>query len=1090
MKRMSVFMLSLWALVAIAAGAQQVPKVVGTISEKNIVTRFGPDANDFYGFQSYWRAANIDASQSSFENLVLRMRVYIDNLDRPGNLSFINDAGFAMIEFGNEMTPTDSYVQWGIKNLPTPLQHGWTELYLPLTSGDRKSAFDLTKPLNWFRFCFARIPGEPDALQIRLRDIEVIDTSVLVDPPSDEEEVWETDFLVADIDYAMNMPLALNTTFAVGRPIVPAIDASAHNPQQLYLAFDANITERSPGDIFVLSRVSGQIELTSTTGPDQKEMLWGIGSVDWKAGAHSYALPFATAGNSGGRLELDHISFIRFYAVNVPGDYAGRIQMEVSNVRIVDYTNQTKLPALFGDGMMFQQNRPIKVWGTAVAGKTVTVAFFRGDTRLDAQEVVVPESGQWEVAFAGLAASYDRYRLEVLEGETLIQSVDDVLIGEVWLSSGQSNMALNVAGTIDGQALMAAADNDNIRFFLEPTANVAPWVPNTDIQGAYWGSAADGMQLGKVSAVAYAMAARLQDTLGIPVGIVNSAVGSSVIEAWLPAADIDTDPELVLAMKRLGLYLDQEFYPDGTNQMSSYYNLKIHPLRGYAVRGMIWYQGESNSGRPQLYARQLDLLRRSYGRFFGFTADDMPLIFCHVCPWIQTLENPQYLGPLAEAMTDGWAMAPAHTAMLPLYDTDISYVGNVVIHPTNKTPVGQRFATAALALVYNGGGEYTAPVFHSLTSRGDTLVAKFTHVGDGLQTVTGIDEVRGFAVCDATGVYVGAKARIISADEVAVWNERVKAPQQLTYAWATYNVTSNLSNSVAIPAAPFRSDRTADGVRYFNPQDWTYAEGPIWGVDASDGVSFLPAWTGSDNTVLTFVDNRKSEGRSSLEVAYTAGDAGSAYVAPVFSHKTVVPQLANFNTLTFDVLNTDPRPKNISLVLQRGSTLYRAAFVGYEDSDAPELSVTLAPNQMFQPLTFLLKSLWTEAGEEVANAAAVLSNVEELRIVVSDTEDGALYIDNVWFGLSTEKQAGTAIRRPSPDNLFRVVATPDALTVFSERGEALHRMEVFDLQGKTLYTRSGLGATAHTVGLGGSERCYIVKIATASGVSAQKVVVR
>jgi sialate O-acetylesterase len=1091
MKKLKFTLPLLLLLCATTVGAQQVPKVVGTITEKNIVNRFGPDGNDYYGFQSYWRNVNIDASGSQFENLVLKMRVYIDNLDNPGDISFIRDAGFAMIELGNEQTPTDTYVQWSIKALPTPLEHGWTEVYLPLTTGDKKANFDLMKPINWFRFCFARIPGEPDALQIRLRDVQLIDTSMLIDPPDDENDEWNTDYHVADIPYTLDKPLALNTTFAVGQQIVPPVDASAHNPQQLYLMFDADITEQTPGDLFILSRVSGQIELTSTTGPDQKEMLWGIGSVDWKAGEHTYALPFATSGNSGGNLELDHISFIRFYAVNVPADYTGRIQMRVANVKIVDFTNQTKLPALFGNKMMFQQNKPIKIWGTAVAGKILTVDFYKSDAKIDSKNVTVPESGRWEATFDAQTAGFDKYRIEVLEGATPIQTVEDILIGEVWLSSGQSNMALNVAGTIDGQELMTNADNDNIRFFLEPTANIAPWTPNTDIQGAYWGSADDGMQLGKVSAVAFAMAAKLQQQLNIPIGIINTAVGGSVIEAWLPVRDIDTDPELMLEMKRLGLYLDEDFYPDGTNQMSSFYNLKIHPLSGYNICGMIWYQGESNSQRAHIYARQLDLLKKSYERLFGFTDNNMPFIFCQLCPWVQSLENPQNLTSIAEAMYDAWAMNRDDMAMLPLYDTDMTYVGNVVIHPTNKTPVGQRFATAALNMVYNRSGEYTAPVFDSFRTLGDTLIVKFTHVGDGLKTVTGIDDVRGFAVCNENNVYAGAKARIISADEVAVWNERVKNPLQMTYAWASYNVTSNLANSVDIPAAPFRSDRLSADVKHYNPQDWSYADGDIWGVDASDNVDFLPAWTTSDNATTTYDESLKSEGKASLKVDYTLSEAGVASVEPVLTHKTVVLQPADFNTISFDILNPDDREKEISLLLKSETATCKAVFIGYEDTEARTTSVTIGKTAGFHTLTFLLKDLITESGEAVTDPDEVLNNLINLQPTVGDNTDGVIYIDNVLFGFSTEKQpVTTAVAAPVNEHAVRIVTSKDALIITSDANDVLNRIDVFDLQGKTIYSKAGIDRPEHSVEmklLSGNHLC-IVKVRTANLVSAKKII--
>ncbi|MDR1122088.1 MAG: T9SS type A sorting domain-containing protein [Dysgonamonadaceae bacterium] len=1096
MKRIKIILSSLLLLCSISAiSAEQIEKIVGTVAKRAQVNRFGPDASDFYGFQTYWRDLNIDASQSDFNNLVLKMRVYIENFDHPGDISFIQQAGFAMIELANDMQPVDTYVQWGIKNLN--LQDGWTDLYLPLTTGDRKANFDLSKPLNWFRFGFAHIPGEPDALQIRLMDVQLVDKSILVNPPDDGDPEWNTDYHVADVPYSMNNPLANGVTFSVGQGFTQnPIDASAHNPKQLHLMFDADVTEQTPGDIFVLSRVSGQIELTSTGGPDQKEMLWSIGSVDWKAGLHTYALPFSTAGKTNGDIDLSNINFIRFYAVNVPTDYTGRITVKVSGVKIVDFTNQTKLPALFGDRMMFQQNKPVNIWGSAVAGKEITVDFYKGDTKIDSKSAVTPESGKWEVTFGAQAASYDLYRFEVKEGETLIQSVNDILFGEVWLSSGQSNMALSVAGTIDGQSLMANANNDYIRFFLEPTATTAPYIPNTDIQGAYWGSGNDGMQVGKVSAVAYSMAVKLQEELNIPVGIINTAVGSSVIEAWMPAEDIENDPALRLDMNRLGLYFDEAFYPEGTNQMSSYYNLKVHPLLGYGITGMIWYQGESNSPRPQLYARELDLLKKSYERIFGFTNNDMPLIYCQVAPWVQSLENPHYLAPLAEAFYDGWAMHPETMALLPIYDTDLTYVGNGVIHPTNKTPIGKRFADAALNLVYNGGGEYTAPVFKEMTVSGDKIIVTFSHVGDGLKSTNDIEQIRGFAICGEDSVFVGAKARILSATEVEVWNERVKNPKQVTYAWATFNVTSNLANSVNIPAAPFRSDRNA-GYTFYNPQDWTFADGNIWGVSAGTGtdeiVGFLPAWTQSaNNATLSYDETLKSEGKASLKVAYTLSAAGNAVVEPVLTHKTVVSQLANFNTLSFDVLNPDDREKSIELLLKAADgKIYRATFVGYEGDNTQETTAIIGKTSVFRTLTFDIKTLKNQQNVTVPanNTASILQTITAIQFTVADNAAGTVYLDNVIFGFSTDQMSPLSIAKTVGELPFDVRYSNRRLHVKTDAGNPIREVSLIDMQGRIIYVKDNIDLSEYSFRTASEAGVFIARIQSEKFTAAKKIIV-
>lgn len=992
-----------------AMGADKIEKVVGTIVEKAQVKRNGPDNNNYYGFQTYYRDLKIDASQSQFENLVLKMRVYIDNLDNPGDISSLQNAGNAMIELANNQTPVDTYVQWNVKTLN--LKHGWNDLYLPLTTGDRKINFDLSKPLNWFRIFFARIVGEPDALEIRLVNVQLVDKSQLVDPSIIDPDDWNTEYNVADIDYTMEGELSKDKSFAVGKSFVP-IDASKHNPKQLYLMMDIDIKEATPGDIAILNRVSGQVELTSGNKADVNEMQWGIGALDWKAGQKTYLLAFSNAGETGGKIDLSNINFMRIYAVNVPADFAGKLNIKVSNVKIVDLTEQTKLPTLFGDRMMFQQNKPINIWGYSVAGKDITVKLYKNDNLIETKDVKTPGSGKWMVTIDAKAGSFDKYKFEVLEGVKVIQTVNDILIGEVWLSCGQSNMALNVAGTIDGTTLMENARNDNIRFFLEPTypssgnsTGPQPYRPETDIPGAYWGSGNNGIQVGKLSAVAYSMAIELQQKLNVPIGILNTAVGGSVIEAWIPREEIESDQDLILKLKRKSLYYDEDWWVDDASTITVLYNQKIAPLQGYNIKGMIWYQGESNSTRPEIYAVELDLLKKGVERLFNFSGNDMPFIFSHVAPWATELGNPHALAALAEAMSDAWMKNSNSMAMLPIYDTDLTYVGNVPIHPTNKTPVGKRFATAVMNMVYNKSGEYTAPVFKSMTISENKIVVKFDHVGEGLKTTNGLGDIRGFAICGEDGVYVNANAKIVSANEVEIWSNYLENPKQITYAFATYNILSNLCNSVGIPAAPFRTSRITEGQKYFNPQDWMYADADIWGVDAGEVVGYMDAWNkapikGEKNIELSYDETKKKEGKASLKVAYNASSEGVIGVGPVLSHKTVVSQLANFNIITADVLNADARNKNFELLLaDNNSKIYKVAIADPANANNEATVYAIGQKTKFSTISFNLKKLIDDQGNAVSNASDILNNIKSIQFTVNDKNSGSFYIDNITFGM-------------------------------------------------------------------------------------------
>lgn len=193
-------------------------------------------------------------------------------------------------------------------------------------------------------------------------------------------------------------------------------------------------------------------------------------------------------------------------------------------------------------------------------------------------------------------------------------------------------MALSVSATQQKDELMNSADNDNIRFLYMPTypysgtgTGEMPIKPTKDIAGAYWGHGNNGVQVGSVSAVAYIAIKDLQGKLGIPVGFLYTPIGGSVIEAWIPRAELEENTELVNTLTRRGLYYDEDFWVDNSTTVTALYNQKVGPLEGFNVAGVMWYQGESNSDRPELYADELTTMKRGWERTFNFEEGTMPL---------------------------------------------------------------------------------------------------------------------------------------------------------------------------------------------------------------------------------------------------------------------------------------------------------------------------------------------------------------------------------------------------------------------------------------------------------------------------------
>ncbi|GAB6011447.1 sialate O-acetylesterase [Viscerimonas tarda] len=1085
--------------------AELEPKVVGSIVERAQVNQF--TSGNYWGYQYYSTAIRFDLSASDINNLALKMSVYVENFDNPTDLTPITSAGFDQIEFASDYNITGSvkYLVWKIKALN--LQPGWQDITLPFPTGNN-AGIDLSK-INFFRFCLAQIFANPGAFQIRIKDVKVVDLSQMIEPSVTPPVEWETDHLVSDVPFTMEGTYSAGG-FAVGKKLEPAIDASKHNPAKLALQMDIDVDDLdTPGDISILSKITGQVELTSGGGPDQQELSWGITSLNWKPGKSTYTLYLSSASASSVAgsppFNPGNINYIRLYGNGAAfASYTGHLKIKVDNVKIIDLTNETKLPTLFSDGMIFQQNKDINVWGYSQAGKPIKVEFYKNDIKIDEKETVTAESGKWTTTFAPLAGSYDKYKLVVLEDGVLKQTVNDILIGEVWLAAGQSNMAYGVSGTPDAAEVIAAANNNNIRFFLEPTwptsSTVMPYEPVNDIPGAYWGAGDDPAQVGKFSAVAYHMALNLQPELKVPIGIINAAIGGSVIEAWLPREEVEADANLVFQLKRKGLYFNEEWWADGGTTLTCIYNQKVAPLAGYNIKGTIWYQGESNSGRADIYGLELDAMQRGYERLFGFTNNDMPFIFSQVCPWLTDLANPQFLGYLAETMTDAWKLHESNTAMLPLYDLDLTYDTDP-IHPINKTPVGKRFAVAAKNLVYGDGQkEYTAPVFESLSVADNKVTVKFSHVGDGLQGIDGATDIHGFAISRSDGVYVNAKAKIVSKDEVEVWNDRITDPVNVTYAFATFNTNSNLANSTGIPASPFRTNKAATGQKYFNAQDWTYADADVWGGynnGTKDVIGFMETWkkgtvSGQTATVKCSYDEaNKTEGKASLKVDYTPDKLGIASVTPVLTNLTVLKQFDNFKTISVDILNPDDRDKELELFLKGSSaTLYRAPIADQKATSNLNTKVKLKAGAGFTTFTFDISRFVVTNGNVITTQSTInttLKSLTNLQFTINDTQAGTIQLDNILFGLEMKDELG--IEGAKNDNSQISIGLLNQTITVNSTNELIRKIDVLDLQGRVISStspnQSSVAFKAPT-----QDTIVIVKVQTANAQKTEKLILK
>jgi sialate O-acetylesterase len=435
-----------------------------------------------------------------------------------------------------------------------------------------------------------------------------------------------------------------------------------------------------------------------------------------------------------------------------------------------------KLGAPFGDHMVVQRDRPIRVWGEAGAGTNVEVKFgSRQATAMSGPD------GQWAVTLDALAPG-GPYTLSASAGDTTAK-VSDVLVGDVWLCSGQSNMQMVLKECDGGPAAADAASKlKNLR--LCTVGRKASSRPETsaDIR---WETVSPKAAR-EFSAVALYFAADLladPALKGVPVGVINSSFGGSPCEAWVPKEALaGVDP------KDLGVSM----FGGGP---AAYYNAMIAPLGRAPIKGVVWYQGESNADKPALYVKLLTALVTSWRA--RFETPNLPVIVVQLPDW----------APGTGSMSWAWLREAEATAVHDnphmALAVGINSTDGFNLHPKEKAELGRRVALLALRDVYGRPIVASGPAFKEAVADGNALWLKFDTAGDGL-VARGGGPVHGFAVAGADGKFLYADATI-EGNAVVVRNAKVSDPKWVRYAWAGAP-DANLTNRSGLPVAPFRTD--------------------------------------------------------------------------------------------------------------------------------------------------------------------------------------------------------------------------------------------------------------------------------------------
>ena len=484
-----------------------------------------------------------------------------------------------------------------------------------------------------------------------------------------------------------------------------------------------------------------------------------------------------------------------------------------------------RVPKIISNHMLVQRGVPVRIWGTASAAELVTVTMAGQSVKTQADA-----AGRWE-AFLAPIVPIGPHTLTI-EGANKL-TIEDVLVGEVWVGSGQSNMAFAVGSSNDAEREVKEADYGLIRLFKVKTATSE--YPLDDVEGEWaWCTPETAKNF---SAVGYFFARHLREKVGAPVGIIQSAWGGTPAVSWTSRLALASDPALAPAMADYAKSIED--YPgayaryqkqlkdwetasakaraEGTKapnrpsgpvgpghpwNPASLYNAMIAPLTPYAIRGVIWYQGENEAviRRSYMYRRLFRTMIEDWRRAWGL--GDFPFLFVQLANFAKA---PQGQWPeLREAQT--MALGLRNTGMAVTID-----IGDPNdIHPKNKQDVGLRLGLAARAIAYKQKVAYSGPMYRQLSREGNALRVWFDSTDGGLVAKGG--ELKSFEIAGADGKFVAAQARI-DKDTILVSSPETAAPVAVRYGWSD-SPDCNVYNGEGLPASPFRTNRWTDPLVY------------------------------------------------------------------------------------------------------------------------------------------------------------------------------------------------------------------------------------------------------------------------------------
>ncbi|RFC45490.1 MAG: sialate O-acetylesterase [Verrucomicrobia bacterium] len=487
---------------------------------------------------------------------------------------------------------------------------------------------------------------------------------------------------------------------------------------------------------------------------------------------------------------------------------------------------ELKLPAIIGSHMVLQQNQANPIWGWDTPGTGVTVAFAG-----QSKSAVAGPDGKWTVKLDSVPANAKPQTIEISAGSTKV-TLEDVLVGEVWMCSGQSNMGFALNSDWNGDLEAMASKLPNLRLIQVPRVGTQELQNN--FKGEWKASTRETAQ--GFSAVGFLFGRYIHQVVDVPVGLIDNAWGGSAAEAWVRRSSLEKDPRFATLLESTVKTEAQKTSPqakdeyeaallkhkaaaetakaegkpaprppqspdswlNGNARPGNIFNGVVNPTLGYGIKGVIWYQGESNASRAWEYGQLFPFMIEQWRK--EWKQGNFPFYWVQLADFMKEESTPveSSWAELREAQTKTMALPNTGQAVI----TDLGEGKD--IHPKNKHDVAARLVRWALAKDYGIKIPYRSPEFKSLSLNKNKAIVTIDCFGSALRPFD-VQEAIGFALCGEDKVWHYAKGTVVGDDKVEISSEKVPTPIAVRYAWAN-NPVCNLASKEGLPLTPFRTD--------------------------------------------------------------------------------------------------------------------------------------------------------------------------------------------------------------------------------------------------------------------------------------------